>query len=74
MTDMAGKLAHNFRIRRSFGHIEKIVEFPHLLEISATPTTNFSNGCCLLTRGLMPDSKGFFGPFSRSKTSTRRRL
>lgn len=33
MTDMAGKLAHNFRIRRSFGHIEKIVEFPHLLEI-----------------------------------------
>ena len=33
MTDMAGKLAHNFRIRRPFGHIEKIIEFPHLLEI-----------------------------------------
>jgi DNA-directed RNA polymerase subunit beta len=33
MADMAGKLAHNFRIRRSFGHIEKIIEFPHLLEI-----------------------------------------
>ncbi len=33
MTDMVGKLAHNFRIRRSFGHIEKIIEFPHLLEI-----------------------------------------
>ena len=33
MTEMAGKLAHNFRIRRSFGHIEKIIEFPHLLEI-----------------------------------------
>ncbi len=30
---MAGKLAHNFRIRRSFGHIEKIIGFPHLLEI-----------------------------------------
>ena len=28
-----GKLAHNLRIRRSFGHIEKIIEFPHLLEI-----------------------------------------
>ena len=33
MADMNGKLAHNFRIRRSFGHIEKIIEFPHLLEI-----------------------------------------
>ena len=33
MADTAGKLAHNFRIRRSFGHIEKIIEFPHLLEI-----------------------------------------
>ena len=33
MADMAGNLAHNFRIRRSFGHIEKIIEFPHLLEI-----------------------------------------
>ena len=30
---MAAKLAHNFRIRRPFGHIGQIIEFPHLLEI-----------------------------------------
>ena len=30
---MPAKLAHNFRIRRSFGDIERIIEFPHLLDI-----------------------------------------
>ena len=30
---MADKLAHNFRIRRSFGHIGQVIDFPHLLDI-----------------------------------------
>ena len=30
---MASQLANNFRFRRSFGRIGKIIEFPHLLEI-----------------------------------------
>lgn len=30
---MALQLAHNFRFRRSFGQIEKIIDIPHLLEI-----------------------------------------
>ena len=30
---MADKLAHNFRIRRSFGHIRQVIDFPHLLDI-----------------------------------------
>jgi DNA-directed RNA polymerase subunit beta len=30
---MESQLANNFRFRRSFGRIEKIIEFPHLLEI-----------------------------------------
>jgi DNA-directed RNA polymerase subunit beta len=30
---MASRLANNFRIRRSFGHIRRIIDIPHLLEI-----------------------------------------
>jgi len=41
---MAAKLAHNFRIRRPFGHIEQIVEFPHLLDIQRHSYDEFLQG------------------------------
>ena len=41
---MAAKLAHNFRIRRSFSRIGQIVEFPHLLEIQHHSYDEFLQG------------------------------
>lgn len=41
---MAAKLAHNFRIRRPFGHIGQIIEFPHLLEIQHHSYDEFLQG------------------------------
>src|SRR5262245_47546274 len=58
---MASRLASNFRIRRSFGHIRRIIEIPHLLEIQRRSYEEF------LQRVLSPENRadsGLQGVFS----------
>ena len=45
------QLANNFRIRRSFGQINKTIEFPHLLEIQRHSYEEF------LQRVLLPENR-----------------
>ena len=52
---MPAKLAHNFRIRRSFGDIERIIEFPHLLDIQRHSYDEF------LQRAQMGDERSDAG-------------
>lgn len=58
---MALQLANNFRIRRSFGRINKTIDIPHLLEIQRRSYDEF------LQRVLLPENRvdsGLQGVFS----------
>src|SRR5262245_36918007 len=57
---MASRLASNFRIRRSFGHIRRIIDIPHLLEIQRHSYDEFLQRTSLLEQRADSGLQGVF--------------